>query len=84
MTPSEINGIGTGQSPLAKRKRIAASRSGSSKLKEAISADDLATKENATLPEGEIEEDDEDDDEDEDEEVLEDDFLARELEEEWG
>ena len=84
------------RSPLAKRKKLAAERSGLSKLKEAISADDLddplarATRprEDKTLShdgtavaEADDENDGGEEDDDDDEE---DDFLARELEEEWG
>jgi RNA polymerase II subunit A C-terminal domain phosphatase len=110
VTPSEVavNGGGGGasssvisskdddslRSPLAKRKKLAAERTGYSKLKEAISADDLKAASTSSdsqpgevashgltvVPEGS---DDNEDDEGEDEED-EDDFLARELEEEWG
>ena len=47
-TPSE-SGDGL-RSPLAKRKKLAAERSGASKLKEAISADDLAEVPGPVLP----------------------------------
>ncbi|KAF5384884.1 hypothetical protein D9615_001109 [Tricholomella constricta] len=103
VTPSEsgsVNGAGRDEdvlrSPLAKRKKVAADRTGYSRLKEAISADDLVT-EGSSENKGAVgraqpgtpsksgeamdEGDDEEDEEDEDEE---DDFLARELEEEWG
>ncbi|KAH7914757.1 hypothetical protein BJ138DRAFT_1078820 [Hygrophoropsis aurantiaca] len=102
LTPSEIGLNGSygdsPRSPLAKRKKIAAERSRSSKLKEAITADDLVNPSTpsieqddhnqgglsltipATWEEGENEEEEEESDEDDDE----DDFLARELEAEWG
>ncbi|KAJ7508560.1 hypothetical protein B0H11DRAFT_33549 [Mycena galericulata] len=119
VTPSAegLNGSGTRDelgSPLAKRKKMAAERTGSSKLKEAISAEDLRgggedrlsvaagkqrsvegagvspvsspqspVSDEGTQGEGEGDDGD-DDDEEEGGDVLEDDFLARELEEEWG
>jgi RNA polymerase II subunit A-like phosphatase len=63
------------RSPLAKRKKIVTDRSGFSKLKEAITAEDLdeASLEVVELEEGEGDEEDEEDD-----------FLTRELGEEWG
>jgi RNA polymerase II subunit A C-terminal domain phosphatase len=76
------------RSPLSKRKRLAAERAGYSKLKEGTTAADLEAKGKgsvvAATPEatGEEEEDEEDDD-DEGEEI-DDDFLARELGEEWS
>jgi RNA polymerase II subunit A-like phosphatase len=92
-----MNGNNDGlRSPLAKRKKLSADRSGTSKLKEAISAKDLEGHgdEPATPSENgkhrpssndsdRIEEVDDDDDS---EEVfdIDDDFLARELEEELG
>jgi RNA polymerase II subunit A C-terminal domain phosphatase len=99
VTPSE-NGY-TGErdilrSPLAKRKKLAAERTGYSKLKEAITADDLLddTEAEANSEKGKSraaalsspkEEDmEEDEDEGEDDADDEDDFLARELEEDWG
>lgn len=102
LTPSEVGLNGTDsdvlRSPLAKRKKLAMDRSGSSKLKEAITADDLGITQPAdelplpppkTSPSGSgnDDEDDEDDDSNDtsDEEGAvdeEDDFLARELE--WG
>jgi len=99
VTPSEGRGVpvkgGTGsgdeglRSPLAKRKKLAAGRSGYSRLKEAITADELEPIPESemafALPSGlgasEVPEEDGDDGDDEEEE---DDFLARELEEEWG
>ncbi|KAG5652920.1 hypothetical protein H0H81_003063 [Sphagnurus paluster] len=102
VTPSDSGSTNGGRdddvlrSPLSKRKKIAANRTGYSRLKEAICADDLETEKNGlgvgnvvgnaqvnSLPrvEDAMEEDEEDEDDDEDEE---DDFLARELEEEWG
>ena len=84
------------QSPLAKRKKLAAERTGYSRLKEGITADELlATKDEtgsngsrqpspkSIAQENVDDQEDEGDDESEDEES-EDDFLARELEEEWG
>ncbi|KAF9245912.1 hypothetical protein BU15DRAFT_70971 [Melanogaster broomeanus] len=96
VTPSESGNSGLQQdilrSPLSKRKKLAASRTGSSKLKEAFTADEVAfarrsrsrsnslVRESLGLPSPVNEYDeDEGDDEDEDE-----DFLARELGEEWG
>ena len=79
------------ESPLAKRKKLAAERP-ESKLKEAISADDLAEpaeQEQHTeaaspfIPER-VMDDDEDGEGSDDDADDEDDFLARELEEEWG
>jgi len=100
MTPTEagINGGGYDadvlRSPLAKRKKIAADRRNSSKLKEAISMDELADADadldTAARPlpapmfrndeEDEMDQGDDEDDDGDDE----DDFLARELEEELG
>ena len=87
------------KSPLSKRKKLAAERTGYSRLKEGITADDLlATKvenesrqtpsspkvvANENMDDQEDEGDDEEEEEEEDEDE-EDDFLARELEEEWG
>jgi len=98
VTPSDggLNGDSKVQdilrSPLAKRKKLAADRTGYSKLKEAVTADDL--KEGSSTPiDGNQEDDvvprrpaDEADSEEgaDEEEDEEDDFLARELEEEWG
>ncbi|KAF8079106.1 hypothetical protein FPV67DRAFT_95819 [Lyophyllum atratum] len=103
VTPSDSGGAnGAGKedvlrSPLAKRKKMAADRTGYSRLKEAISADDLKKDTTGTDDEKKaggradsglppkvdvlMEEEDEEDDDEDDEE---DDFLARELEEEWG
>lgn len=98
LTPSDINLNHTSESdnprsPLAKRKKISAERSGFSKLKEGISADELANMVNHESKDtkapshpsplgavDEIEEEEETDDDADDE----DDFLARELEDEWG
>lgn len=89
VTPSDggsVNGSGKKdnddvlRSPLAKRKKVAAERTGFSRLKDSISADDLT----GVDVEMRDENDDEDEDEGEDEEDEEDDFLARELEEELG
>ena len=93
VTPSEggVNGEGSRTQdvvrlPLAKRKKLVADRSGFSKLKEAITAEDLdeaGAEEVVELPprsaEEELTEEGEGDEEDE-----EDDFLTRELGEEWG
>lgn len=99
VTPSEggsgLNGSSRDdvlRSPLAKRKKLAADRTGFSKLKEAVTADELeadSDKNQRVVPVapsvsqemGDADDDDGDDEEEEDEE---DDFLARELEEEWG
>ncbi|KAF7338557.1 hypothetical protein MVEN_02081900 [Mycena venus] len=86
-----VNGSGTRDalgSPLAKRKKVAAERTGYSKLKEAITADELhsgGAPQVDGVGDGEAqvvrrmmtakERTGEDDEED---------FLARELEEEWG
>ncbi|KAJ4485687.1 hypothetical protein J3R30DRAFT_3441203 [Lentinula aciculospora] len=117
LTPSEIpgmNGDADGlRSPLSKRKKVAADRSGMSKLKVAFHADDLrrpASREPSASPvirlagsranspenDSDMEEvtgsglsvgREKNEDEDEDEsgaESAEDDFLAREMENEWG
>ncbi|KAF8628253.1 hypothetical protein AX15_004028 [Amanita polypyramis BW_CC] len=82
------------RSPLAKRKKLAAGRTGYSRLKEAITAEELGRTRDSEMGDGttkrvsipraaEVKEEggvDEKDEEEEDE----DDFLARELEEEWG
>ena len=79
------------RSPLSKRKKLAADRSGFSRLKEAISAEDLRSRSptpsrksssGRVTPRAGTPRDGDDDDDDDVE--LEDDFLARELEEEWG
>lgn len=103
VTPSDGGGSQNGaggrddlRSPLSKRKKLAADRTGYSRLKETISADELVfggsegggepSRARAASPKmvmkDEMEEDDDDDEDEEDEE--EDDFLARALEEEWG
>ena len=79
------------RSPLAKRKKLAAERTGYSRLKVAVTADDLvqhdsgmedAVAKRVSIPKVvEMEEDGDGDDEEEDEDE---DFLACELEEEWG
>ncbi|KAG6876589.1 hypothetical protein C0993_002015 [Termitomyces sp. T159_Od127] len=104
VTPSDsgsINGSGKKndddilRSPLAKRKKLAAERTGFSRLKDSISAEELAGDRGkvdgvanfGTLSQvADIEMGDEinEDDDGEDEEDEEDDFLARELEEELG
>ncbi|EGO02585.1 hypothetical protein SERLA73DRAFT_102556 [Serpula lacrymans var. lacrymans S7.3] len=102
-TPSDIGNEWTNQrhddtlrSPLAKRKKVAAGRSGSSRLKEAISAEDLdddpesAVSEHSGgnnssgIPQGIFDGLREEEEEEEGDGDDEDDFLARELEEEWG
>jgi RNA polymerase II subunit A C-terminal domain phosphatase len=82
------------RSPLAKRKKLAAERTGSSRLKEAFTADDLQVTKgvqsggdrvvSSTSSGSGMDEADEDDGDDEEEEEEEDDFLARDLQEEWG
>lgn len=86
------------RSPLAKRKKLAADRSGASRLKEAFTADELpqlgdddtgsAAQSRRSSPVngsgGEAGDYGEDYEGSEDEMDEEDDFLARELEEEWG
>ncbi|KAI5124127.1 hypothetical protein M0805_000940 [Coniferiporia weirii] len=80
------------RSPLAKRKKIAADRSGMSRLKEAVSLHDLATDDddsvvNSSNPGTPIQENDSNgsnEEGSEDGEEIDDDFLARELEEELG
>jgi RNA polymerase II subunit A C-terminal domain phosphatase len=82
------------RSPLAKRKKLAAERTGFSRLKEAFTADDLQLTKGGRSEEERVvssassamDEADEDDgdDEGEEEEDEEDDFLARDLQEEWG
>ncbi|KAJ3845307.1 hypothetical protein F5878DRAFT_689607 [Lentinula raphanica] len=113
LTPSEVpglNGDSDGlRSPLSKRKKVAADRSGMSKLKVAIHADDLhhpgsrdpsltpskitGSRSNSPMNDSDMEEitasglADKDEDESDDEseaDDAEDDFLARELENEWG
>ncbi|KAH9897828.1 hypothetical protein C8Q73DRAFT_788059 [Cubamyces lactineus] len=118
LTPSEagsLNGADPDilRSPLAKRKKLAADRSGASRLKEAFTAEELARAAAAaastTTPSAAVDEDDEDSagrgsrrstpvnaeaeeagdygedyEGSEDDMDEEDDFLARELEEEWG
>lgn len=76
------------RSPLAKRKKIVADRSGQSKLKEAFSAEDMpagdkSSKSSTPTSTGKMDEEDEDEEEDEDNDD-DDDFLARELGEDWG
>jgi RNA polymerase II subunit A C-terminal domain phosphatase len=102
VTPLEmraVNGdLDSLRSPLAKRKRLAAERSGSSKLKEAITADDLVVgistpildnlRRSVSVASNHEDEDDDmfgdDDDENQSAATDADDFLARELEEDWG
>ncbi|EPQ60326.1 hypothetical protein GLOTRDRAFT_118635 [Gloeophyllum trabeum ATCC 11539] len=105
LTPSEIGSLGNTdpdnlRSPLAKRKKIALERSGSSKLKEAIHAEELEETASVingsnthdkpaapAVPEVVADQDEEEgDDEDDytDGEELDDDALARELEAELG
>ena len=97
VTPSEVGQVPDElRSPLAKRKRVAAERSGMSKLKTAVSADELTPAGDDDSPGNEssnpatpIQENGsnasfEGDDETEDGEEIDEDFLARELEEELG
>ena len=84
------------KSPLAKRKKVAAERTGYSRLKEGVTADDLLSTKDETASnesrrstpskimarENMDDQDGEGDDEEEEEDEEEDDFLARELEEE--
>ncbi|KAH8099249.1 hypothetical protein BXZ70DRAFT_942864 [Cristinia sonorae] len=77
------------RSPLAKRKKIVADRSGQSKLKEAFSAADFPEAEDGKQSKSStptsldrMDEDDLDDEEEDDDD--DDDFLARELGEDWG
>ena len=107
MTPSDGGGGPSSsktdeglQSPLAKRKKVAAERTGYSRLKEGITADDLLTTKDETASNGsrqssspkniahenmdDQEGEGDDEEEEEEEDDEEDDFLARELEEEWG
>lgn len=83
------------RSPLAKRKKVAAERSGASKLKEAITATDLDEEAPleifgsrvGTPPPAErptTKQQAEDDEDSDDAFDIDDDFLARELEEELG
>lgn len=92
------------RSPLSKRKKLAADRSGLSKLKVAIHVDDLrsSSRDRSSSPAVKLvgsrantpdNEDSDmevvaggniDEEEEEEEESMEDDFLARELENEWG
>jgi RNA polymerase II subunit A-like phosphatase len=95
LTPSEIGVNGNKdslRSPLAKRKKLAADRTGSSRLKDSISADDLVENQPGKVALTDLAKEDpreEDEEEDEEEEEmddgdLDDDFLAGALEEEWG
>ncbi|KZP28980.1 hypothetical protein FIBSPDRAFT_947374 [Athelia psychrophila] len=93
LTPSEIqiglNGGGDLRSPLAKRKKVAAERTGASRLKDSISAGDLVDSK-ASTPEKLVEADEDDDGEgqEDDDSITEgdmdDDFLADALGEDWG
>ena len=92
LTPSEIGINGnkdTLRSPLAKRKKLAANRTGSSKLKVSISAGELSqigSNDNikSDIPEEDDEEVGVDEGIDEGYAAFDDDFLAGALEEEWG
>jgi RNA polymerase II subunit A-like phosphatase len=93
MTSGNVNGSSKDdvlRSPLAKRKKLAAERTGYSRLKVAFTAAEVQGQgvrvvSSASSGMGEADEDDGDDEEDEDEEdEEEDDFLARDLQEEWG
>lgn len=90
LTPSEA-GLNSSddnllRSPLSKRKKLAKDRQNASKLKESISPEEFGRYALPTVP-SPLEEDEEDGDK-EDESIFgdedEDDFLARELEEEMG
>ena len=106
-TPSDGGGLPSSsktdeglQSPLAKRKKLAAERTGYSRLKEGITADELLASKDETASNGSRQsspkiiaqenmddqegEGDDEEEEEEEEDDEEDDFLARELEEEWG
>ncbi len=94
LTPSEYGNLP--QSPLAKRKKLAADRSGLSKLKETISAHDLDENMESTshdskssTPSPVVQDDGTEDGEDDDEgneggDEIEDDFLLNALEQELG
>ncbi|THH02377.1 hypothetical protein EW145_g6760 [Phellinidium pouzarii] len=95
VTPSEVGTLPEGlRSPLAKRKKLAADRTGMSRLKEAVSVHDLATTDeddsvemNASNPATPVHDngsDDSTEEESDEGEETDDDFLARELEEELG
>jgi RNA polymerase II subunit A-like phosphatase len=93
LTPSEIGVNGNSdslRSPLSKRKKLAAERTGASRLKDSISADDLVENHPTqvaltTLTKEDLREEEEGEGEDdEDDGDLDDDFLAGALEEEWG
>jgi RNA polymerase II subunit A-like phosphatase len=102
VTPSDggPNGVDEGQSdalrsPLAKRKKLAASRSGASRLKVAVTADELADTESLSdrsrkpspllpIPFKSFEEVAEGDDDADDGDDEDDDWLAHELDVEWG
>ena len=90
LTPSEFQNVPDGlKSPLAKRKKLAADRSGLSRLKQTISADELQSADiEMSAPMKEIEEEDDEESEGSDSESaaeeIDDDFLARELEDELG
>jgi RNA polymerase II subunit A C-terminal domain phosphatase len=98
LTPSEIGVNGNNdslRSPLSKRKKLAAERTGASRLKDSISADDLVENHPTQVAlttltkvdlreEEEGEGEDDEDDGDIDDGDLDDDFLAGALEEEWG
>ncbi|KAL0068527.1 CTD phosphatase Fcp1 [Marasmius tenuissimus] len=103
-TPSDTGVNGDAdvlRSPLSKRKKLAADRSGFSRLKQAISAEDLHSETRSQSDDGsnrsgqatplgrspkvkDADDMDDGEDEDDEEEEIEDDFLARELEAEWG
>jgi len=75
------------RSPLSKRKKLAKERQKTSKLKESISSEQFNQYALPTVP-SPLAEDEEDDEDEEDESIFgdgdDDDFLARELEEEMG
>ena len=100
-TPSELGSVANGsqsellRSPLSKRKKLAADRSGASKLKQGITALEIDTAsdgEDDMMPSAALlkdmvddgEEEDDEDSSDEEDDGPDDDFLAREFGEDWG
>lgn len=88
MTPSEIGINGNKdalRSPLAKRKKLAADRTGSSRLKDSILPSDMKAGKGVTAEElkDDLPEEEEGEEEEEDG-ASDDDFLAGALEEDWG
>ncbi len=72
------------RSPLSKRKKLAKSRQNASKLKESISSEEFGRYALPTVPSPREEDEEDGDDESIFGDDFEDDFLARELEEEMG